>query len=222
MKLQIIETADYILAVSDETKSLDSEKIKNEYYLGSDNKIHRLNETNLLYFRGKIIAYLPKNNSPELDLPLLPEMVIEDDVEKLAYRIYPAINTIDENGNDLDLNYGYRRGFEEGFKYKAATKVYSEEDLRNAIAFGINTQYTNLTPKGIELEIEKFIQSFKQSKTPKWFVVEMEKISNIDSKPIKIHKNIEPIFIHDSYSLKLKTTINKEGKKVLVGTYLYE
>jgi hypothetical protein len=31
-----------------------------------------------------LIAYLPKGNAPELDLPLLPEIVVEDDVEKLA------------------------------------------------------------------------------------------------------------------------------------------
>jgi hypothetical protein len=39
---------------------------------------------------------------------------------------------------------------------------FSLEDIRNAISFGVNTKYTTLTPKGIEVESEKFIQSLSQ------------------------------------------------------------
>jgi hypothetical protein len=285
-KFKIIETPDYILAVSDETRSLDSEKIKNEYYLGSDNKIHRLNETNLLYFRGKSVAYLPKGNAPELDLPLLPEMVVENyiledriycvDVQNYEFDTAPqtwddkkfileseiqgnvysikgfitAFNKTEINQDNLIIRFikdemvvedniekfikkefGFSdemlKNWEKSLssnKYadygnilnlisKAATKMYSEEDLRKAIQF-VTDNYTidswqNYDKKsGVNMSsgaiADKFIQSLKQ---PKWFVAEYKTEYTEDGL--------------DYQSDELKTTtIN--GKTYLVGKYLNE
>jgi hypothetical protein len=204
MKLQIIETEQYILAVSDE------EIKEGDYQLVPMlSKVEKATKENihLSYMYYKIIAYQPKGNVPELDLPLLPEIVVEDDVEKLAcdwhkkeYGFLPQLQVI--------------KAYIEG--YKAATKVYSEEDLIRAIAMAkmakthdglidmdawISNGYEGATPAYTEDEI---IQSLKQPKTPKWFVAEME----YDLESIDSSKKV----------MKLKTTtIN--GKTYLVGHY---
>jgi hypothetical protein len=72
MKLEIIETRDYILSVS---KNLDQ--------LLYNTSIQEL------ITKGHVKAHLPKGNAPELDLPLLPEMGVEDDAENLAKLKYP-------------------------------------------------------------------------------------------------------------------------------------
>jgi hypothetical protein len=189
-KLRLIETANYILGVS-----------------GNDDELYNTSIQELIN-KGWVIGYKSKGDAPELDLPLLPERIVEDDVDKLACKLANENKYVWENTET-----SARGVFRMWAKDKSANKTYSEDDLRNAIAFGINTQYTNLTPKGIELEIEKFIQSLKQSKTPKWFVAEMKTVwrRNTDRNvPTK-----------DDLDEELKTTtIN--GKTYLVGTYLNE
>ena len=99
-KIEIVETPDYILAVSDE-EIKEGDTIfnyfglkHNEQVISKASKNAVINWKNDLYINDgtkrirdgikKIIAYQPKGNAPELDLPLLPEMVVEDNIEKLA------------------------------------------------------------------------------------------------------------------------------------------
>jgi hypothetical protein len=208
-KFKIIETPEYLLAVSDkEIKELDTvynqipnsiKKVKSKEELNLVKTINeRANEIQ------KIIAYQPKGNAPELDLPLLPEMFVENNVKKLAENY-----TSNETDKTLKLisKYSFRDG------HKAATKVYTEEDLRNAINMGIDLWMNSMTDNSAELtesDYQQIIQSLKQSKTtPKWFVAEMEEVA----KPMP--------WIHIK-TWELKTTTNSEGKQVLVGTYLFE
>jgi hypothetical protein len=206
MKLKIIETPDYLLAVSSENKPLDSEKTKNEYYLGSDDKIHRLNETFLLYFKDKIIGYQPKNNAPELDLPLLPEMVVEDDIDftEIFYGIlkatYPHFNEWVEA--------------KEYNKRKAVDKAYSEEDLRKAIERARQIKYVTYSD-------DEIIQSLKQPKTPKWFVAEIEEVCRLMSADI-VEKERWVKVENSKYTYQRLKTTTINGKTYLVGTYLYE
>jgi hypothetical protein len=221
MKLQLIETPDYILAISDKI-----EEGINPEVVHFDNKIDRNNihkttefytgEIMFLYVSGisdnyriirKIIAHLPKNNSHELDLPLLPQIIVEDNVEKLPY---DKLCYYDTRSSDFQIKeeYGYDKEEVDATGefpkkdcacdncfygrakladriIKAATKVYSEEDLIN---FGewiseIDTLNYEL-PDGslaggdFKLLFKDYIQSLKQSKTPKWFVAEKEYLSN--------------------------------------------
>ncbi len=72
-KFKIVETEEYYLAVSDEDINLG------DYcYVNEDDSIYK-SKGNVPSnrFVSKVIAYLPKNNAPELDLPLLPEIIIE-------------------------------------------------------------------------------------------------------------------------------------------------
>jgi hypothetical protein len=207
MKLQIIETEQYILAVSDE------EIKEGDWYFDSTDKaairpIYKRNQDLIEEYFGckKIIAYQPKGNATELDLPLLPEIDVEDDVEKLAdkatkkqlIRIFGG-ESKEEILDDIQKRKHY---FKLG--YKSATRKYSEYDLRKAFEAGM---YFIGEDKG---SYEEFIQSLKQSKTPKWFVAETKTVwrRNTDrSVPTKADLDEE---------LKT-TTIN--GKTYLVGHY---
>ena len=199
-KLQIIKTSDYILAVSDEEIKLSNDNIG--FFLRTHSISNNLDIIQNPSFTSnykykKIIAYEPKGNAPELDLPLLSEMVVEEDVEKLAcdwhkkeYEFLPQLQII--------------KAFVAG--HNSATKVYSEGDLMKAIMMSA-TSNTDFLPD----RCEEIIQSIKHPKTPKWFVAEI--VPNFPKMPIN-GKDFPFIDV-----LKT-TTIN--GKTYLVGTYKYE
>jgi hypothetical protein len=220
MKLQRIETPDYILWVSDK-EIIEGDK--NFWFINSSHNVLKLYYgentvgKSIVIEKGtsscwtdyskKVIAYQPKGNAPELDLPLLPEIVFEDDVEKL---IDDFIYEYQQEGMlpSIAKNRIYQL-------VKAATKGYSEEDLRGAmdkvygwmIPASGNGLINDKRPSSLEELKNTYIQSLKKPKTPKWFVAEMEQY------PINYHK--------DLWHNRLKTTtIN--GKTYLVGSYLYE
>ena len=159
-KFEIIETDDYVLAVS-------SEEIKKGDWCLSTDKNFIIKLVNLPAFScdKKIIAYQPKGNAPELEGIL--EILVEDDVEKLAEEYvndnYPDYLDLKERAAAIeDVIWGY----------KAATKVYSEEDM---IAFSIWRGTTNTKDfHNCKNPREQFQlwKTLKQPKTPKWFVAE--------------------------------------------------
>jgi len=203
-KFRIRETPNYWLAVSEE-------EIKVGDYVTDTFTIRTFDDTFSLLGKKKVIAYKPKGGAPKLELPLLPEMVIEDDIENLAneavkkqlVRILLG-ESKDEVLDDIQKRKHY---FKEG--YKAATKVYSEEDL---IEFCMNmlSQYvqgnTNIYNRALLKE------SLNQPKTPMWFVTEME---CGEIRQCMCNGN------DDCLNPKLKNT-TIDGEEVLVGTYLYE
>jgi hypothetical protein len=214
-KFRIVETEEYTLAVSDEEI-----KLKDWYVHNQSPKGLRVWQDNTQFIpmdAKKIIAYKPKGNAPELDLPLLPD--VEDDVKKLFEEEAKTVS-FGENGKQSPFNW-----FKTG--HKAATKVYSEEDLRRAInmARGIKEGKETFTAEDIsgstevctygwkfEFDEDEIIQSLKQ---PKWFVAEIE--VNCTGN------NNDGCFMdscgHNCGCLSLKTTtIN--NKIHLVGTYL--
>ncbi len=210
MKLQIIETPDYILAVSDEDIKeddcnltngedvFDYTDVKNRYSLEYVNR-----------YQQKITAYQPRGNAKELDLPLLPEIVIEDDVEKLLDEKYPyevGYSVSDENSTIQAM----REAFTEG--YTSATKVYSEEDLRKAIELSRIT-YKEKTFGTVLSKYKpgEIVNLVTQPKTPKWFVA--EHIGKCCGNQL-----INQCIDCKKYKPQLKTTtIN--GKTYLVGKY---
>jgi len=182
MKFQITETPDYILAVSGNLDELYNTSIQE------------------LINRGLVKAYQPKDNAPKLDLPLLPERVVEDDVEKLVVKYFPDY----PDGIVTNEIKSLREGFIKG--HKAATKIYSKDDLRKAIQYakGLDIHGRGVWFKSDTFSEDEIIQSLKQTKTPKWFVAEMEKEGFVD--------------IEGGWAWVLKTTtIN--GKTYLVGKY---
>jgi hypothetical protein len=210
-KFKIIETPDYILAVSDEAIEEGNYVYQVNFEKTNTQVIQCIkpfqakiaNDKNGSFTKLKIIAYKPKRNSPELDLPLLPEMVVEDNIEKFA----------DINGyHESDLDKIYKEGFRDG--HKAATKVYSENDLKKAFNFGTNEGYNYKDLESMDEEPEElseedwnsFVRNLNQPKTPKWFVAETEDIFH---SPSPIGMSVDTV-------LKT-TTIN--GKIYLAGNY---
>ena len=115
MKLKIIETAEYYLAVSDEEIKEESTGL---FYDFNYNKITKKarNVSGDKYFSirniKKILAHQPKNNNaPELDLPLLPEMVVENEVEKLA----EISSELQEGTYTPQHKATYKHGFIDGY-----------------------------------------------------------------------------------------------------------
>ncbi len=206
MKLEIIETPDYILAVSDEEIKDRDTNLTNgrDIFDYRDVKEYSLEYANRYW--QKIIGYQPKDNAKELDgLPLLPEM--ENDVEKLLDEKYPyeiGYSVSDENSTIQAM----REAFTEG--HKAATKTFSEEDLRKAFERGFSVA-TYLADYETEKEWSKFINSLKQPVAPKWFVA--EHIGKCCGNQL-----IKQCIDCKKYKPQLKTTtIN--GKSYLVGKY---
>jgi hypothetical protein len=218
-KLELVHTDNYMLLVSDEEikegeiynygKSLFlvekilhksgpfrhlSPKMEIQGKFLPDMKIGKFDSMTPL---KKIIAYQPKGNAPELDLPLFPEIVVEDEVEKL----FIEKSNIPYFPSDLKetCNWWFKEG------YKSATKVYSEEDLRTFCKFYVTNQINSIWDA-----MELYIQSLKQP-TPKWFVAETKYDSLMD----------ENSWWEDNLIVKLKTT-TIDSKIYLVGTYEYE
>jgi hypothetical protein len=223
MKLQIIETPDYVLAVSDEEiKEGDTYLFDVGYAHGV--KIADGDDIRQLHLEiepKKIIAHQPKGNAAELDLPLLPEIVVEDDVEKFV-KLDVVLDLI--NDQNLHLLSGgsvlIKLQNITNNLYNAANKTYSEEDLRKAIKMAweadsidgivdlnIVLHYGRNNDLRTKWSEDEIIQSLKQLKTPKWFVAEVGTI-HCDRCPNGFEQYFE--------------TTTKGGKTYLVGTYLYE
>jgi hypothetical protein len=134
-------------------------------------KLKLIEEQGYLYTEDKK-WHLPLNNNPIIpNLGLLPEIVVEDDVESKINKALKYWRSFDGE-KQKGIAYGLGLALEH---YKAATKVYSEEDVRKAIEIGekciiLNSRGSYLESKQLK---ESFIQSLKQP-TPKWFVAEME------------------------------------------------
>ena len=225
-KLQIIETPDYILAVS-------NEEIKEGEYgladiIASDfYGVVIYNGAFAKHYFKKIIAYKPKSNAPELDLPLLSEMVVEDDVEKLAMDKlkgkwshlyiggYPKKPYPTNYENDLNM---FMVGY---YKAKSATKRYSKDDLIGFAEWIADSKIHGYSKQLYEAMIRHKVKttkelldvylSLKQPK-PKWFVAKIERVRDWDKRDI-----------NGDYEAKLQLkTITSNGKTYLVGKYLNE
>jgi hypothetical protein len=230
-KFKIVETEDYFLAISDEDASNSyiyftgdptgifrtGIKYKNEAgdYFYQD-AITGMSDTYLAEISKKIIAYKPKGNAPELDLPLLPD--VEDDVENLA----EISSELQEGTYTPQHKVTYKHGFIDG--YKSATKVHSEEDLIGFAEWIANSKVHGFSKQLYEAIIRHKVKttkellgvylSLKQSKTtPKWFVAEVEK-KMVLNLGIDVRNPNTHVYVNE---LKT-TTIN--NKIYLEGTYL--
>jgi hypothetical protein len=186
-RLEIIETPDYLLAVFGNPDALYNTSIQE------------------LINRGWVKGYKPLNGAPELDLPLIPEMVVGEDVD-FAEMFYILLKQTYHTFDTWPEAKEYR-------KSKSATKSFSENDLRRAmIKARKNQQYPFSFPE----TDDEIIQSLKQPKIPKWFVAETEydccdRYQNCKSCDATA----------EMINLKLKTT-KTNGKTYLVGKYSNE
>ncbi len=171
-KLETIETTEYTLVVSEEGVK-EGDFIYNEERYPSI--IQCVGKGSLRDWK-KIIAYKPKGNAPELDLPLLPEMVVEDDAEKLAEQLFPVFQRSTPFGSKYPwIPHKERQAFRRG--YKTATKVYSEDDLIDLVKQlkDYTCESHNILGHD-ERDAKDFVDIFKKSlKQPKYFIAEIGK-----------------------------------------------
>jgi hypothetical protein len=205
--LKIIEVSDYILAVSDEKikeENLCINLLYKKIVKPTDMMWANANKDNL----KKIIAYQPKtDNTPELDLPLLLEIVVEDDIEKLAYEYYTS-NKYYKTSDAFHWTNGY----------KEATKKYSEA-IDAMQEFVDRVEKRDVKSKYTYTKFKNIIQSLKQPKTPTHFLAEIEdgfinELGDFSISMNNLQGEIKRI-------KRLKTEV-VDGKTYLVGKYLYE
>jgi hypothetical protein len=177
MKLEIIEKLDYWLAVSDEEIKKDDiifyHHPKQSFDMASIHKVINPNysldepayrvkfDTGWGVIEGckQIIAYQPKGNAPELDLPLLPEIVVEP----------RGFDEFEYTEEDLRKAIEMARGIKEG------KETFTAEDIAGC------TEVCTYDWK-FEFDEDEIIKSLKQPKTPKWFVAET--VPNFPKMPI--------------------------------------
>jgi hypothetical protein len=186
-KFKLIQTDNYILALSDD-------EVKSYYtYYHCDLKgvVSYMADTPSKYDDGekKIVSYLPKSyNSPKLNLPYLPEIT----------GVY--------NDDDLKKAIEMARGIKDTLRGDYFTIKYMKE-------------LSELSHRFTEERMSEFeiIKSINQSKIPKWFVAEREKVYHSNRKGVTEFRDTKGF-----YSWKLKVDTNSNGEKVLIGKYLYE
>jgi hypothetical protein len=212
-KFKIVETEDYCLAVSDDYVK------EGDYYIGymligNESYVARAGHITALHgIKGKIIAYLPKNNAPELDLPLLPEIDSVNYVRSLAASKFPinSTNGMMEMLNREQLNNSLKQeGFIEG--WEAANKQYLDKNISHLKWLYDRLKLVHNENENLDymLKFKEIIQSLNQPQTPTHFKTNVEHLRNYD--------------LQGHYTLtkpKLKTELIK-GKETLVGNYLFE
>jgi hypothetical protein len=208
-KFKIIETEDYYLALSDKKPV-----VANQFIYETDTE--SINKTCSDYVPNNsdfaIIAHLPKNNAPELDLPLLPE-------------IYTVIGQPLESYIKERHNQDKVLGFIDG--WEASNKQYTEQDLRKVVEYMLKNPISEELRTELILDFNKgvfvlseymknIIQSLKQPKTPTYFEADIEfECCNRYLNCVGCDATAEMT------NLKLKTELIN-GKETLVGNYLFE
>jgi len=218
MKMELIKTDQYWLVCSDEEIKVGdwfycSDRTNYSYTfqcfgLTNDTHLKVKSDNEFGYgdwdisYSKKIIYHRPLNNAPVLEgVPLLPEWN-EEDVEKLAEDY--TERWCSKRRVDNYIHDAFIAG------YKAATKTYSGDDLKDAF----NAGYDLNTWEQLEIPNEErdycnehdYIQSLKQSKEPKYFIPEMEETVIYNASGL--HSNIT-----------CKTTTNSLGQTVVIGKY---
>jgi hypothetical protein len=190
MEHKIIHTQNYLLIV-DESET----KVHGYKYCDDGENIKN------------VIAHLPLNNSPILEgVPLLPPL--EDDVDKLARQF-----AIDESYGKIsgDLFKGFIFGYNKAKeKYK-----YTDEDMINAILFGMQ--------KGLNVGkvdetdsdwVNNYVKSLQQPKIPVGFKCEVQILRE---RPTDIRNHV-----YDKTYEVPKTTTNSQGLTQWIGEYIYD
>lgn len=226
MKHKIIKTDNYLLVVDDSEikinntvyvycSEIEVEEIRTVY--GYYNEQFLFNDKSQIHidYCKKIIAHLPLNGYAILkDVPLLPPLEVDDDIEELAEQKYSEQSkSYEDDLNDPFYNYPkyLKIGFVDGYNKAKESERNNLTPFKNLIALIENgllkgTIETNLM---IDQEInicKEYLNKQSQPKTPTHFEVEMGTKYFEDSR-----WETHPILV-----------TNQQGQTQLVGRYIYE
>lgn len=196
MTHKIIQTQDYLLVVDENQISVNGEI---GYYKDCNvfqTYQSKLDLTGNIYKHfKKVLAHLPLNNSPVLEgVDLLAELPTQLDLYLEIDTECALLEDVLHGKEGKRISY-IRKLFGD---YKAATKTYSEEDLR--IAFGLGAA-NNANGKP---SFDEVLQSLNKPKLPVGFEAETIGANKIGED-----------------TLTVKTIPNEKGIPVWRGTYLY-
>jgi hypothetical protein len=174
-KLEIIETTEYTLAVSNEALKENDYALDLTEDMGLKYDVFIVDKATLKFANQeckKIIAHKPKRDAKELEGVLL-ILKEEDEVEKLANDLWDELGVFTEGDKHLWLG-GFRNG------YKAGGKKYSKNDLRRAFNYGTNEGYNyrcleEMDEDPDELSEEDWNSFIKNLKQHKYFIAEIGK-----------------------------------------------
>jgi hypothetical protein len=248
MKHKLTKTDNYLLVVD------DSDIKVHDYYLRYSTKVLRctdmkwvfndaLNKNEIIitsdssgdpydrskHFLKKIISHLPLNGAPYLDgVDRLPPMDSgeEEDVKKLAEKVFPYPTDIKDRNDRIIQTYGvkpynhakiekYRRIWVDGHNKSREKYEFTKEDMRKAIIMS-SLSTVDFIPDRCDV----IIQTIQQPKYPIAFECEVEpKFKHIGStKEVKGSGSR----IKNKYAGNPKTITNSEGRTEWVGKYIYE
>jgi len=219
-QLEIIQTKDYFLCIDNPEEGANS-KVKFYNNKVDDNNIFKSesfmgNMVTYYLIKGikenyvschKIIAYLPLNSNVLGGVPLLPKF--EDVVEKLGReraierRWHPDRMETKRVANEIiqAVKFGYR----------AATKVYTEEDMRTAIERARDEIGDSPYDLEYKFSSDDIIKSFESSKIPIYFIAELLNSNEVE-KYIEDGSRDGTIIWKPEYIIKNNT---------LIGTYKF-
>lgn len=168
MKLQLIHTESYLVAV-DDSEIEDCYALTNSFK-SKIIKVDKSNEEQWHQFNcNKITHHLPLNNAPVLEgVELLPSL--EDDVEKLAWDFYwrrnPKIIIAESSRPDLVI------GYVEGHNKAKEKYMFTEEDMRKSFQCGQQWVHEITNTEKEPVNFNDLIQSLSQQKLPTSFDTE--------------------------------------------------
>ena len=207
MRYDIIKTEKYLLVCDDSEIKVGDwtyNPMKGIIFLSSLGLMISVNS-----FTKKIIAHLSLNGAPVLEgVPLLPSLLKEDDVQKLADEASQKFKRNDEL-DDLILGVS-ANSFEEGYNKAKEKYKYTEEDLSKAWTAGAVFRAFGDLEFSFENWFANYKESLQQPKLPIGFECETERV-------FKHNEHMEREFYHVP-----KTITNSEGRVELVGKYIYE
>lgn len=200
MKYDIIKTDNYLLILGDtfiwegnEPYFVVEKLVDGRYDVI---QIDNVNDWDTLN-QYKILAHLPLNGNTLENIPLLPPLEQEDDVNKL----------VELNGHpESSQFYDYKEGFIDGFLEAKEKYKWTDEDVIKIVE---KSRETGLTA-------EYLLLSLSQLKYPISFMFETEyDCCNRYMNCKGCDATAEMI------NLRPKTTSNSQGQTILVGKYIY-
>jgi hypothetical protein len=222
MRYDLIKTDNYLLIcddseikVGDYIYDLDLQKI----VIANDLKAITSKSANCWYYK-KIIAHLPLNGAPYLDdVSVLPSLLKEDDVQKLADEASQKFKRNDEL-DDLILGVS-ANSFEEGYNKAREKYKFTEEDMlefTNWCRIHDNNHKNEVWT--IQQLFEKY-KSLQQQKIPVAFECEIQE-SHYVSGGLVGQNTIGGKGLTHHTNKTIKTIINFEGRVEWVGKYIWE
>ena len=211
MEYKIIQVNNYLLAVVNDKK-------RGWFYCVRRKSFFHDEGEDVLCCNGdlSVEAHLPLNGADIIEnLPLLPPLEQEDDVEKMAEEYADYSNDYVPLSFGGKFNSTTKRDFLSGYNQAKENYKYTNEDM-----LVIRNQLVTMLPIG-DVTSWDMIQAI--SKYTKWFDDYVESLSQ-PKAPIGFECEIIEELGEDGHSIYgyEKTTTTPEGHTQWIGTYIYE